>query len=79
MARDDEIRTFSIRALGWDPQSDEDSPRELLQWLARQREREESRRKWRGTAILTLVSAAIAAAVGVAAKELATLVLRLGV
>lgn len=82
MARGDDIeaaiRAFAIRALGWDPEGPDPPPRELLQCLARQHEREESRRKWRGTAILTLVSAAIAAAIGVAAKELATWVFRSG-
>lgn len=82
MARDgddrikSEIRAFSIQSLGWDPESATPSPRDDLQWVRQQRERAESSRKWRGTVILTVISALIAAIVGGLGKEIITWVSR---
>lgn len=82
MARDgddrikSEIRAFSIQAIGWDPESATSSPRDDLQWVRQQRERAESSRKWRGTVILTVISALIAAIIGGLGKEIITWVSR---
>jgi hypothetical protein len=56
---DARIAVFSIRTLGYDPESDDPKPRELLEWMQRRRVAERRRRQVLGAGITAFVTAVL--------------------
>jgi hypothetical protein len=56
---DARITVFSIRALGYDPESDDPKPRELLDWVRHRQGMEQRRQQLHGAAIVAVVTAVI--------------------
>jgi hypothetical protein len=54
---DSRIAVFSIRALGYDPDSNDPKPRELLEWVQRRQVTQRRRRQALGAGLTALLTA----------------------
>ena len=59
---DSRIAVFSIRALGYDPDSNDPKPRELLEWVYRRRVAERRRRQVLGAGLTAFATAVLGGA-----------------